>query len=123
MVKHKMDSQQLQTMKKMILGMFESKPGLREGDSLPPRWLLQTEIINLDEQEKYTLENAFNELHDSGLIRISKTEENQEQEILITHAGLDYISKNKADIKRSRKRGKVDKLNISAMLEDIFPDK
>jgi hypothetical protein len=118
-----MDSQQLQTMKKMILGMFESKPGLREGDSLPPRWLLQTEIINLDEQEKYTLESAFNELHDSGLIRISKTEEDQEQEISITQAGLDYISKNKVDIKRSRKREKVDKLNISAMLEDILPDK
>lgn len=93
-----MDGQQLQTMKKMILSMFESKPGLREFDRLPPRWLLQTEIINLDEQEKYTLESAFNELHDSGLIIISKTEEDQEQEVLITKSGLDYISKNKADI-------------------------
>ncbi len=118
-----MDTQQLQTMKKMILDMFESKPGLREGDSLPPRWLLQTEIVNLDEQGKYTLESAFNELHDSGLIRISKTEEDKEQEISITQTGLDYISKNKSDKKQSKKREKVDKLNISAMLEGILPDK
>jgi len=118
-----MDNQQLSTMKKMILGMFESKPGLREGDCLPPRWLLQTKIINLNEQEKYALESAFNELHDSKLIKISKTEEDQEQKISITQVGLDYIIKNKTGKKQVRKREKVSQLSISTMLEDILPDK
>ncbi|MCF6204402.1 MAG: hypothetical protein L3J59_12180 [Methylococcaceae bacterium] len=117
-----MDKKQLTTMKNMILGMFESKPGLREGDCLPPRWLLQTEIINLDEKEKYALESAFNELHDSKLINISKTEDDQNQIISITQIGVDYIIKNKIGKKHIIKRKNVSKLSISSMLEDILPD-
>lgn len=105
----------------MILGMFESKPGLREGDSLPPRWLLQTEIINLSAQEKHSLESAFNELYDSELIEISKIEDAEDQKISITQAGVEYITKNKADKKSLRKRN-LSQLNIASILEEILPD-
>ncbi len=116
-----MNNQQIVSMKKMILGMFESKPGLREGDSLPPRWLLQTEIINLSAQEKHSLESAFNELYDSELIEISKIEDAEDQKISITQAGVEYITKNKADKKSLRKRN-LSQLNIASILEEILPD-
>ena len=118
-----MKNQQIMKMKKMILGMFELKPGLREGDCLPPRWLLQSEIVNLNEQEKYALESAFNELHDDKLIEISKVENAdnpQDQKIIITQAGVEYISKNKPVKKIIKKQNKNQ--IISDLLEDILPD-
>jgi len=82
-------------MRKLILDMFKSIPGLQENYCLPPRWYLNDKIIKLNTIEKEALDNAIDELEDEGILTVSQN--SMGVTIAITAKGIEYITLNKLE--------------------------